>query len=292
MQAIKYAAMASRFTIETLTAVKRRAWFRCFGHSLAWFNLRPSWSPLPDQPADRSVPADAGRASPQIDRPAGRCSWRAGGRPGPPGRGAFEKTLVPCGSCPGMSTSRPRGTASLTERALLLAAKHDYPHALDELLARYEPLIGAIVASLRLPCGCERADVAQEARLGLARAVSAWQPARGPFRAFAARCARNRALRALDAAGARKHQFLSRACSLEDHQPRASARVSLVETAVPARDALEPGESVFHVPLGEQLVSTSAGADPLRTVIAREQLDAVLAGLPGPHSSAWSSPQP
>ena len=31
----------------------------------------------------------------------------------------------------------------------------------------YEPLIGAIVASLRLPCGCERADVAQEARLGL-----------------------------------------------------------------------------------------------------------------------------
>ena len=179
-----------------------------------------------------------------------------------------------------MSTSRPRGTASLTERALLLAARNDYPHALDELLARYEPLIGAIVASLRLPCGCERADVAQEARLGLARAVRAWQPARGPFRAFAVLCARNRALRALDAAGARKHQFLSRARSLDEHQPRAKARVSLVETLVPANDALEASESLCYVPLGEQLASTSSEADPLRTVIAREQLDGVLTGLP------------
>ena len=179
-----------------------------------------------------------------------------------------------------MSTSRPRGIASLNERALLLAAKHGHRHALDELLGRYEPLIGAIVASLRLPCGCERADVAQEARLGLARAVRAWQPARGPFRAFAPLCARNQALRALDAAGARKHQFLSRARSLDDHQPRAKACVSLVETPVPANDALEPGESVFCAPLGEQLVSTSAGADPLRAVIAREQLGGVLAALP------------
>ena len=155
-----------------------------------------------------------------------------------------------------------------------------HPHALDELLGRYEPLIGAIVASLRLPCGCERSDVAQEARLGLARAIRAWQPARGPFPAFAARCARNRALRALDTAGARKHQLLSRARSLDDHQPRAKARLSLVQTPAPASDALEPGESLFHVPLGEQLAATSTQADPLRRVIAREQLDAVLAALP------------
>jgi RNA polymerase sigma factor (sigma-70 family) len=179
-----------------------------------------------------------------------------------------------------MSTSRPRGTASLTDRALLLAAQNDHPHALDEMIARYEPLIGAIVASLRLPCGCERADLAQEARLGLARAIRAWQPARGPFPAFAALCARNQALRALDAAGARKHQLLSRARSLDDHQPRAKARLSLVQTPVPARDALEPGESLFHVPLGEQLASTSTQADPVRRVIAREELGAVLAALP------------
>ena len=179
-----------------------------------------------------------------------------------------------------MSTSRPRGTASLTERALLLAARNDHPHALDELLGRFEPLIGAIVASLRLPCGCEPADVAQEARLGLARAIRAWQPARGPFPAFAARCARNRALRALDTAGARKHQLLSRAHSLDDHQPRAKARLSLVQTPAPANDGLKPDENLFHLPLGEQLAATSTQADPLRSVIAREELGAVLAALP------------
>ena len=141
----------------------------------------------------------------------------------------------------------------------------------------YEPLIGAIVASLRLPCGCDRADVAQEARLGLLQAIRAWQPARGPFRAFAALCARNQALKALDAAGARKHQLLSRARSLDDHEPRANAPLNLLENTVAAAGVREPGESQFSAPLGEQLASTSTDADPLRIVIAREQLDAVIA---------------
>lgn len=61
---------------------------------------------------------------------------------------------------------------------------------------------------------------------------------------------------------------------------RAKARLSLVQTPGPASDALEPGESLFHVPLGEQLPTTSSEADPLRTVIAREKLDGVLAALP------------
>jgi RNA polymerase sigma factor (sigma-70 family) len=176
-----------------------------------------------------------------------------------------------------MSTSRPRGPASVNEGALLLAAKNDHNPALEELMRCYEPLIGAIVASLRLPCGCERADVAQEARFGLLQAIRAWQPARGPFRAFAALCARNQALKALDAAGARKHQLLSRARSLDDHEPRAKAPLKLVENTVPAAGIREPGESQFNAPLGEQLPSTSTDADPLRIVIVREQLDAVIA---------------
>ena len=176
-----------------------------------------------------------------------------------------------------MSTSRPGGPASVNQRALLLAAKNDHHPALEELLRYYEPLIGAIVASLRLPCGCERADVAQEARLGLLQAIRAWQPARGPFRAFAALCARNQALKALDAAGARKHQLLSRARSLDDHEPRAKAPLRLLENTVPTAGVREPGERHFNAPLGEQLPSTSTDADPLRIVIAREQLDAVIA---------------
>ena len=46
---------------------------------------------------------------------------------------------------------------------------------------------------------------------------------------------------------------------------------------MPAADVREPGESQFNAPLGEQLPSTSTDADPLRIVIAREQLDAVIA---------------
>jgi RNA polymerase sigma factor (sigma-70 family) len=179
-----------------------------------------------------------------------------------------------------MSTSRPGGTASANQRALLLAAKHGQRPALEELMRRYEPLIGAIVASLRLPCGCERADVAQEARLGLLQAIRAWQPARGPFRAFAALCARNQALKALDAAGARKHQLLSRARSLDDHEARTKAPLKLVETPTPTAGAHEPGESQFNAPLGEQLPSTSTDADPLRIAIAREQLEAIRAAFP------------
>ena len=161
--------------------------------------------------------------------------------------GAFEKPLLPCGSCPGMSTSRPRGMASANQRALLLAAKNDHHPALEELLRRYEPLIGAIVAPLRLPGGCEPADIAQEARLGLLRAIRAWQPARGPFPAFAALCARNQALRALDAAGARKHQFLNHARSLDDHEPRVKAPLKSLNGHVPAkRDTRTRRKPVLH----------------------------------------------
>jgi RNA polymerase sigma factor (sigma-70 family) len=176
-----------------------------------------------------------------------------------------------------MPTSRPRGTASLHERALLRAAQDDDRSALEELLRGYEPMIGAIVARLRLPAGCDRADIAQEARLGLLRAIRSWQPLRGPFRAFAARCARNQALSALDIAGTRKHQLLSRARSLQDHQPRTKAPLRLLETPVSANDAHQPGGREFCAPLGEQLPAVGTDTDPLRVVIAREELDAMLA---------------
>jgi len=179
-----------------------------------------------------------------------------------------------------MCTSRPRGATSAHQCVLLLAAKNDHDPAVEELLRCYEPLIGAIVASLRLPCGCDRADVGQEARLGLLQAIRTWQPTRGPFPAFAALCARNQALKALDAAGASKHQLLSRARSLDDHEPRAKAPLKLLETPTPTAGGHETGESQFNAPLGEQLPSTSTDADPLRIVIAREQLHAILAALP------------
>ena len=81
----------------------------------------------------------------------------------------------------------------------------------------------------------------------------------------------------MDAGGARKHQLLSRARSLDDHEPRAKAPLMLLENTVPATGVRQPGESQFNAPLGEQLPSTGTDADPLRIVIARELLDAVIA---------------
>jgi RNA polymerase sigma factor (sigma-70 family) len=170
-------------------------------------------------------------------------------------------------------------TASLYEHALLRAAQNHEPRALEELLRRYEPLIGAILARLRLPCGCDASDIAQEARLGLVRAISACQPARGPFPALAARCARGQALNALDTAGAHKHQLLSHAQSLESREPR--RRPWRLHDPVPPQLTMsEPGESLFGIPLGEQLASPSGDADPVSVLLAREHLECVLAALP------------
>jgi len=166
-----------------------------------------------------------------------------------------------------MSTSHPRGhAASLHQFALLDAAKRGDQRAHEELLRRYEPLIGAIVARLRLPCGCEHSDIAQEARIGLVRAIWAWRPERGSFGAFAARCARAQAIKAIDTAGARKHQLLSRAASLH----------SMV---VRSRRPSDIGDTAWESPLHERLTETRPLADPVRTVLAREQIDEIRAAL-------------
>jgi hypothetical protein len=63
------------------------------------------------------------------------------------------------------------------------------------------PVICTIVAWLRLPA----ANVAQEARIGLFRAVWACRPAREPFYAFAVSCVRDHTFKAIDTAGTGKH---------------------------------------------------------------------------------------
>ena len=133
-------------------------------------------------------------------------------------------------------------------------------------MRRYEPRIGAIVAGLRLPCGCERTDIAQEARIGLVRAIWAWRPERGPFGAYAARCARAKAINAIDTAGARKHQLLSRAVSLHSTPARSPSPSDI-------------GETSCETPLHERLTETRPLADPVRTVLAREQIDEIRTAL-------------
>ena len=104
------------------------------------------------------------------------------------------------------------------QRRLLDAAQQDDRAALLELVRAYEPLVQRVVWRLRPPRGCEREDLAQEARIGLLTAIRAWRPERGPFPAFADRCVTNQALLALQAAARHKHQILSRAVHLEAAQ--------------------------------------------------------------------------
>ena len=160
-----------------------------------------------------------------------------------------------------MNTSLARGhAASSHEHALLLAAQRGDARAQEELLRRYEPMVRHVVRRLRLPCRCERADIAQEARIALLGAIRAWQPARGPFAPFAVHCVRTKTATALSTARTHKHQVLSRASSL-DYSP--------------------PG-AVTSSPL-DDLTSRMPGGvhgDPLSVLLVREQLASVCAAWP------------
>ena len=102
--------------------------------------------------------------------------------------------------------------------------------------------------------------------LGVLSAIRAWRPDRGPFGAFAARCARGRVLNALDCAGARKHQLVSRAVSL-DRSPRSTSTPDL-------------GDELLRAPLYDVIASTSRLDQPVAVLLTREELDRVLAALP------------
>src|SRR5204862_244781 len=159
--------------------------------------------------------------------------------------------------------------------ALLQAAQSDDRRAMDELLRRYEPLVRAVVARVRAPYGCDREELAQDARLGLLGAIRAWEPDRGPFGAFAATCARGQVIKALDRAGARKHQLLSRAVSLDPASSRWAAG--------------DPAGEVSRASLYDVIPSNSRLGQPVAMLLAREQLDRVLTARP---TAAEVPPQP
>ena len=164
-------------------------------------------------------------------------------------------------------TSRPvqhRGAASARNR-LLEAAQHGDLEALEQLARLYEPLVQRVVWKLKLPLGCEREDLAQEARVGLLAAIRAWRPERGPFPAFADRCVSNQALLALNAMGARKHQILSRATSLDSPQDYC-ANPSDERPAPALLDTLAARRDPY--------------TDPELRLLVREQLTCMLRALP------------
>ena len=155
------------------------------------------------------------------------------------------------------SLIRDAGAGSAHDR-LVDAAQHGDAGAQEELVRRFEPLVQRVVWKLRLPPGCDRDDLAQEARVGLLSAIRAWRPARGPFPAFADRCVSNQALLALKATAARKHQILSLAASLDappDRSGQSNERQArpLLDTLAARRDARTDPE--LRLLINEQLTS-------------------------------------
>src|SRR6516164_6917965 len=150
-----------------------------------------------------------------------------------------------------------------TQRRLLKAAQQGDRVAIEQLLRRYERLIWRSVWSLHLPPGCEREDLAQEARIGLLAAIRAWQPERGPFPAFASHCVRNQALLAVKAAARHKHQFLTRAISL-NHEYGGDATSSGEPCALTLLDALP---------------ATDTRTDPEARLLLNEQLRSMVRAM-------------
>jgi RNA polymerase sporulation-specific sigma factor len=164
-----------------------------------------------------------------------------------------------------MTDSLTRARSTHDARRLLEAAQRGDLGAQEELVRRYEPLVQRVVWKLRLPRGCDREDLAQEARMGLLAAIRAWRPERGSFPAFADRCVTNQALLALQAACAHKHQVLSRAISLDS----------------PPEHSASPADSGRAPALLDTLAAPrDPRSDPEARLLLREQLTGVLHALP------------
>jgi RNA polymerase sporulation-specific sigma factor len=163
-----------------------------------------------------------------------------------------------------MTRSLIRDGASSARDSLHAAAQRGDRNAEEELVRRYERLVQRTVWNLRLRPGCDREDLAQEARVGLLAAIRAWRPERGPFPAFADRCVSNQALLALKATAARKHQVLSLAASLDSPPDR---RVNLAED--------RPAPALL-----DTLARRDTRTDPEARLLVHEQLTSMLRALP------------
>ena len=161
-----------------------------------------------------------------------------------------------------ISSCNPPGS---TQEHLIEAAQRGDATALDRLVRRYDPLVQRVVWRVKPPPGCEREDLAQEARIGLIAAIRAWQPDRGPFPAFADRCVTNQALLAVESTARHKHQLLSRAISLNRENAYAYDECS--------QEYLRPI-------LLATLIADDPNDDPELRVLAREKLSRLVRAVP------------
>ena len=199
-----------------------------------------------------------------------------------------------------MTTCLTRNGRLGVAHKLVEAAQRGDVAAQEELVRRFEPLVQRVVWKLRLPAGCDREDLAQEARVGLISAMRAWRPERGPFPAFADRCVSNQALLALKATAARKHQILSLAASLDAPPIRFGSEERqvppLLDTLAARRDSQIDPE--LRLLVHEQLTSlvralrdlTESERAGLAMALNGQSPTRLAATLPGsPHAASQSA---
>ena len=137
---------------------------------------------------------------------------------------------------------RPRSGPAMSDGRLAGRAAQGDSLAFAVLLGRHGDLVRVASARYFLP-GHDRADVEQEAALGLYRACVDFRPERGvPFRAFADLCVRRAVLTALTAARRAKHGPLNERIALEtpltpdrDGPPLSALVAAPAELEPPAR---------------------------------------------------------
>jgi RNA polymerase sigma-H factor len=132
-----------------------------------------------------------------------------------------------------------------SERVLLRLAQGGDRHAEELLIESYEQLAPQVCRGFFL-AGGGSADLLQAARIGLWRAIHAWDPDRGRgFRPFALVVMRREVMGLVTASRAYRQMLLSKACSLDaptgidEHRPA----LSLAEVLpAPPREANDPYE--------------------------------------------------
>lgn len=157
---------------------------------------------------------------------------------------------------PTTTTQTPRRSPpSSHELALITAARGGDEVAFQRLLRRHRDLLTATVSRFYVPGG-DHDDVAQEARIGFAKAVDGYRPHRGSFRNFASLCINRHLNSAVKGARRAKHLVLSQAAHGE---PAENAMATL-----PATDGYDdPADRAVAAERRAELRAISARLSPL-----------------------------
>ncbi len=161
------------------------------------------------------------------------------------------------------------------DEELISRARTGDDAALVELLRRYRALARWLSRSYFLP-GSDEEDVAQEAMVGLFKAIRDFDPAVGtPFRAFVTLCVKRQIATAIKSANRIKHRSLDRAVSLDAMDESSERDRGYPPLRVVADPSVDIGEVVASADAVERL---RADLLDLLTNLEREVLRLYMAG--------------